>query len=56
MDKNEQISLEELNLFLAQSEHVDKEQLAMAFQEVDPQRSGEINFAQFQQLITNLLN
>lgn len=56
VDKNQRISLDELNQFLGHSEHMDKEQLQIAFDEVDPQREGEINFSQFQQLITNLLN
>jgi len=30
---------------------MDKEQLEMAFQEVDPMNSGEIDFNQFQKLI-----
>ena len=36
LDKNQRVSLEELNAFLGQSEHLDKQQLQMAFQEVDP--------------------
>jgi len=47
VDKNQMISLEELNMFLGKSEHMDKDQLQAAFDEVDPHRSGEINFAQF---------
>ena len=50
------ISIDELNMFLGQSEHLDKDQLRAAFDEVDPQRLGEINFPQFQQLISSLLN
>jgi len=56
VDKNQQISLEELNQFLGRSEHLDKDQLNQAFMEVDPAGTGEINFSQFQQLIVNLLD
>ena len=56
IDKNHRISLDELNQFLGQSPHMDKEQLELAFQEVDPMNSGEIDFNQFQKLIQNLLN
>jgi len=35
---------------------MDKEQLQLAFEDVDPMGSGEIDFNQFQKLITNLLN
>lgn len=48
VDKNHRISLDELNIFLGQSEHMDKEQLQIAFDEVDPQGLGEIDFRQFE--------
>ena len=44
VDKNHRVSMEELNSFLGQSEHMDKEQLQLAFEEVDPQGVGEISF------------
>ena len=56
VDKNHKVSLDELNQFLGNSEHLDKEALAEAFNEVDPQGVGEITFDQFKKLITNLLN
>ena len=36
VDKNQRISLDELNQFLGSSEHMDKEALAEAFAQVDP--------------------
>lgn len=36
VDKNQRISLNELNQFLGSSEHMDKEALAEAFAQVDP--------------------
>ena len=47
VDKNQMISIEELNMFLGHTEHLDKDQLQAAFDEVDPERRGEINFPQF---------
>ena len=55
VDRNQRISLEELNVFLGQSPHVDKDLLRQAFEEVAPDGQDEITFPQFQQLITNLL-
>ena len=55
VDKNQKISLSELNQFLGASEHMDKQALVEAFHQVDPQNTGEITFSQFKQLINNLL-
>ena len=55
LDGNHRISMDELNQFLGRSEHLDKDQLQQAFEEVDPQGVGEIDFPAFQQLIQNLL-
>ena len=55
IDKNQRVSLEELNTFLGSSKHLDKEALAQAFEAVDMDGQGEIDFAQFQKLINNLL-
>jgi len=55
LDGNHRISMDELNQFLGRSEHLDKEQLQQAFEDVDPEGVGEIDFPAFQQLIQNLL-
>ena len=55
VNRSQSISLAELNQFLCGSEHMDKEALAEAFAQVDPQGSGEISFSQFKMLIQNLL-
>ena len=55
VDGNHEISLEELNQFLGASDHVDKDMLMEAFQQVDPENKGEISFDQFKMLLQNLL-
>ena len=55
VDKNQRLSLDELNQFLGSSKHLDKEELAQQFAMVDPENHGEISFDQFQKLIQNLL-
>jgi calcium-dependent protein kinase len=55
VDGNNKVSLEELNYFLGQSEHMDHEALKAAFESVDPEGVGEISFGQFKVLINELL-
>lgn len=55
VDNNNKVSLEELNYFLGQSEHMDQEALKDAFERVDPDGLGEISFPQFKILINELL-
>jgi len=55
VDGNNKVSLEELNYFLGQSEHMDHEALEAAFKSVDPDGVGEISFGQFKVLINELL-
>jgi len=55
VDGNQMLSLDEINHFLGQSPHMDKESLAKAFEAVDPHGVGEISFEQFKDLIQNLL-
>lgn len=56
IDKNQRLSLEELNTYLGSSSHLDKEALAHAFAQVDPHGVGEITFQQFQKLIQHILS
>ena len=44
VDRNQRVSLEELNVFLGQSPHLDKDLLRQAFEEVAPDGQDEITF------------